>query len=65
VFQILVEYERANSKGAFKRAKINLCDLAGSEKFDSMMENSHLAEMTNINRSLSTLGKVISGLAKG
>jgi kinesin family protein 3/17 len=57
-----VEFDKANKKGVFKRAKINLCDLAGSEKFDSLMQNAHLKEMTNINRSLSTLGKVISAL---
>ena len=64
IFQLLIEYEKANSKGALKRAKINLCDLAGSEKFDSLMEGTHIREMTNINQSLSTLGKVISALGK-
>ena len=64
IFQLLIEYEKANSKGSLKRAKINLCDLAGSEKFDSLMEGMHLREMTNINQSLSTLGKVISALGK-
>ncbi len=56
MFQILVESEKANKNGLFKRAKVNLCDLAGSEKFDTAMEGAHLDEMKNINKSLSTLG---------
>lgn len=43
------------------RGKLNLCDLAGSEKIfkeDSMSEY-HMLELKSINLSLSSLGKVI------
>ena len=44
-----------------KRAKLNLGDLAGSEKInkDEEMKTKHLLELRNINLSLTTLGKVI------
>jgi kinesin family member 5 len=49
-----------------KRAKLNLCDLAGSEKInkDEEMEAKHLLELKTINLSLTTLGKCISSLSK-
>ena len=50
-----------------KRAKLNLCDLAGSEKIQGLIENqdeTHISELKTINLSLTTLGKVISSLAK-
>jgi hypothetical protein len=49
------------------RGKINLCDLAGSEKIhkDEAMDSQHLLELKTINLSLSCLGKVISSLALG
>ena len=49
-----------------KRAKLNLCDLAGSEKINKEedMVNGHFMELKTINLSLTTLGKVISALAK-
>lgn len=49
------------------RSKLNLCDLAGSEKIDKFeeMEAGHLSELKNINISLTTLGKVIKLLAQG
>jgi len=64
IFQILVEGDKANKRGALKRAKLNLCDLAGSEKFDKegRMIKDHIQEMSNINKSLTILGKVISAL---
>ena len=64
IFQILVEGDRANKRGVLKRAKMNLCDLAGSEKFDKegKMLKDHIQEMNNINKSLTCLGKVISAL---
>ena len=34
IFQLLVETERVDSRGLLKRAKLNLCDLAGSEKIN-------------------------------
>lgn len=46
-------------------SKIQLVDLAGSERVkDSGVEGVHLKEATNINQSLTTLGRVISTLAK-
>ena len=43
------------------RGKLNLCDLAGSEKIhkDDSMGHQHLLELKTINLSLSCLGKVI------
>eukprot|EP00743_Colponemidia_sp_Colp-15_P004140 GILK01004468.1.p1 GENE.GILK01004468.1~~GILK01004468.1.p1 ORF type:complete len:1127 (+),score=216.09 GILK01004468.1:56-3436(+) len=64
IFQLLVENERPSADGLMKRAKLNLCDLAGSEKWNMQhdMVNAHLAEMKTINLSLTTLGKCISAL---
>lgn len=47
------------------RGKLNLCDLAGSEKIhkDDSMGAQHLLELKTINMSLSCLGKVIQSLA--
>lgn len=44
-----------------------MCDLAGSEKINKneVMVGSHLAELKNINLSLTTLGKVIHNLSNG
>jgi len=41
-----------------KRARINLCDLAGSEKINKseVMAGGHFNELRNINLSLTTLG---------
>lgn len=66
IFQISIESDRANKKGMMQKAKLNLCDLAGSEKFDKtgQMGSHHLAEMNNINLSLTTLGKVVAHLSK-
>lgn len=100
IFQIQIESDRANQKGMMQKAKLNLCDLAGSEKFDKSgqvsdvnqasrigsqqrggpgmrrrhmeeasdgsgkMSSNHLAEMNNINLSLTTLGKVVAHLSK-
>lgn len=65
IFQLKLEGEKANKKGMLKRAKLNLCDLAGSEKFDKEgeMTKPHITEMGSINTSLTTLGKVISLLS--
>ena len=45
--------------------KVNLCDLAGSEKINKAekMEQDHFEELKNINLSLTTLGKVIGSLS--
>ena len=52
-------------EGKTLRSKINLCDLAGSEKYnkDEEYKSIHFAEMVNINLSLATLGNVIHALA--
>lgn len=34
IFQIIIESDAVNKKGKLRRAKMNLCDLAGSEKYD-------------------------------
>jgi len=49
------------------KSKLNLCDLAGSEKIQAEMNviGDHFKELKNINLSLSTLSKVISALAIG
>lgn len=49
------------------RGKLNLCDLAGSEKIhkEDIMGQQHLLELKTINLSLSCLGKVIQSLAQG
>ena len=67
IFQILVESDTADSKGLLFRGKLNLCDLAGSEKIhkDESMGVQHFNELKTINLSLSSLGKVISALAQG
>lgn len=66
ILQVQLESNIANKKGNLKSSKLSLCDLAGSEKFDKegQMVNGHLREMTQINKSLTTLGKVIQELGK-
>ena len=67
IFQIYVEQKRVAEDGGelTLRAKFNLVDLAGSEKWNTKKEmmDEHIAEMTNINLSLHTLGKCITSLA--
>ena len=48
------------------KSKIKLCDLAGSERYDSNenYKKIHMNEMCNINKSLLILGKVINILGK-
>ena len=64
IFQLMIETDRVDKRGFLKRAKLNLCDLAGSEKInkEEEMGNKHFQELTTINRSLTTLGKVISSI---
>lgn len=71
IFTINVEYKRVEGGDGgggeiSYRAKFHLVDLAGSEKWDTRkhMGTEHIAEMTNINLSLHTLGKCIAALAK-
>mmetsp|Transcript_6668 Transcript_6668/g.9868 ORF Transcript_6668/g.9868 Transcript_6668/m.9868 type:complete len:661 (+) Transcript_6668:4397-6379(+) len=72
IFQIILEQirdvqidgARPNEKKVL-RSKLSLVDLAGSEKWGNSMENEqHILELTNINLSLYTLGRCISALAK-
>eukprot|EP00939_MAST-03C_sp_MAST-3C-sp1_P002364 g2364.t1 len=69
VFQLTLERKEEGRRGDNVdvhtiRSKLNLVDLAGSEKFDSKnrMADGHIAELTNINLSLHTLGRCIEAL---
>lgn len=58
-----------DQRGYFKHGKLNLCDLAGSEKLGKediggKLSEKHFSELKTINLSLTTLGKVISALSK-
>ncbi|XP_071516816.1 kinesin-like protein unc-104 isoform X8 [Panulirus ornatus] len=68
VFTIVLTQQRNDSttKLSTERvSKISLVDLAGSERADSTgAKGTRLKEGANINKSLTTLGKVISGLAE-
>jgi hypothetical protein len=66
LFQLVIESDEADEFGMLKRAKLNIGDLAGSEKIylEEFPNSQHLSELKNINLSLTTLGKVISKLAK-
>ncbi|CAM9568010.1 unnamed protein product, partial [Laminaria digitata] len=67
IFQIVVEQKRRSARDGERilRSKFNLVDLAGSEKWDikQEMEEIRVSEMTNINVSLYTLGRVIAALS--
>ena len=66
IFQIVVESQTVDEKGMIKRSKLNFGDLAGSEKLikGETIDSACLKELIQINQSLTTLGKVISMLAK-
>ncbi|XP_052471323.1 kinesin-like protein KIF1A isoform X9 [Carassius gibelio] len=68
VFNIIFTQKRHDSETentSEKVSKISLVDLAGSERADSTgAKGTRLKEGANINKSLTTLGKVISGLAE-
>lgn len=66
IFQLLLESNKIDAKGMIRRSKLNLGDLAGSEKIDKdeEMVGQHMLELRSINQSLSTLGKVIMALAQ-
>ncbi|KAM3129091.1 hypothetical protein pb186bvf_018803 [Paramecium bursaria] len=66
IFQLIIEQTKADANGNLTKAKINLCDLAGSEKINKQedMNQQHLLELKNINQSLTTLGKVIQNLSE-
>jgi len=64
---IIIQFKQTEEKGDRKYEKlsvINLVDLAGSEKIAKTgATGKNLKEATNINLSLTTLGKVIQALA--
>jgi kinesin family protein 3/17 len=68
ILQISVEVESRVNDGAtvIRRAKLNMVDLAGSEKWNHKvdMEKGHAKELMNINKSLSALGNVIAALSE-
>ena len=66
IFQLLLESNRIDSNGSLRKWKLNLWDLAGSEKIhtEERLTEKHMEEHKSINLSLSTLGKVITALAK-
>ncbi|XP_056270576.1 kinesin-like protein KIF1A isoform X6 [Pseudoliparis swirei] len=68
VFNIIFTQKRHNAdteNTSEKVSKISLVDLAGSERADSTgATGTRLKEGANINKSLTTLGKVISALAE-
>lgn len=58
-------YDETTDLCTEKVSKISLVDLAGSERADSTgAKGTRLKEGANINKSLTTLGKVISALAE-
>ncbi|XP_061097068.1 kinesin-like protein KIF1A [Conger conger] len=68
VFNIIFTQKRSDAETdntSEKVSKISLVDLAGSERADSTgAKGTRLKEGANINKSLTTLGKVISALAE-
>ncbi|XP_061549094.1 kinesin-like protein KIF1A isoform X2 [Phycodurus eques] len=68
VFNIIFTQKKHDSESentSEKVSKISLVDLAGSERADSTgAKGTRLKEGANINKSLTTLGKVISALAE-
>ena len=68
IFSIKVETSEVDKTGMnhYKAAKLNLVDLAGSERQTKTgATGDRLKEATNINKSLLTLGNVISALVDG
>lgn len=63
IFQLTMERKDKKSSSTIY-SKLNLVDLAGSEKWDmkGLMVEDHISELTNINLSLHTLGRVIEAL---
>ena len=58
-------FDKETNLSGEKVSKISLVDLAGSERADSTgAKGTRLKEGANINKSLTTLGKVISALAE-
>ena len=65
IFFTQQRFDRMTQLTTEKVSKISLVDLAGSERADSTgAKGTRLKEGANINKSLTTLGKVISALAE-
>ncbi|XP_023288965.1 kinesin-like protein unc-104 isoform X2 [Orussus abietinus] len=65
IFFTQQKHDKTTSLVTEKVSKISLVDLAGSERADSTgAKGTRLKEGANINKSLTTLGKVISALAE-
>lgn len=65
IFFTQLRHDEMTSLSTEKVSKISLVDLAGSERADSTgAKGTRLKEGANINKSLTTLGKVISALAE-
>ncbi|XP_025833622.1 kinesin-like protein unc-104 isoform X4 [Agrilus planipennis] len=65
IFFTQQRYDSTTNLSTEKVSKISLVDLAGSERADSTgAKGTRLKEGANINKSLTTLGKVISALAE-
>lgn len=65
IFFTQQRFDRLTELSTEKVSKISLVDLAGSERADSTgAKGTRLKEGANINKSLTTLGKVISALAE-
>lgn len=65
MLMITFESKSPDKEGYMISSRINLCDLAGSEKYDKDYNYNkyHLNELIYINKSLSALGNVINALA--
>ncbi|KAJ3210098.1 kinesin-like protein Klp8 [Dinochytrium kinnereticum] len=64
VFTVILTQTRSTPSRAERVSRISLVDLAGSERADATgARGQRLKEGANINKSLTALGKVISGLA--
>ncbi|KAI9301691.1 kinesin motor domain-containing protein [Cunninghamella echinulata] len=64
IFQLIIESKsKLSSLDPVRLSKLNLIDLAGSEKVASDLDRRH--EGSHINKSLLTLGKVITSLING
>lgn len=62
----MLEYVQINKDGSRKGAKLNLVDLAGSERIGKTGATGKvLEEAKMINKSLTTLGRVIKALGDG
>lgn len=65
IFFTQLRHDEMTDLSTEKVSKISLVDLAGSERADSTgAKGTRLKEGANINKSLTTLGKVISALAE-